>query len=267
MNKKTTTTLAAILATSVSTFAGTKTVQPTVLTSESTLTGNIGATVATSYVYRGKQLDCGDSLQPFLNLEVPTGLTGLSLVVGTKQNFQSNSPNYVWYRSEIDAGLKLKVGRLEITPYYESVTSPDKRFASTQGVNLVLTLDDKGLFPFAVHPYVKSYTELDSNTHNTTTGQYYELGIKPSVNVYGTTVSFPVAVGAGDNKFYATNTTDSKITNNLKYGYSSVGIATDTPLSKSFSVITETTAMNTTDVAGNKNPNIWFTSGGISVKF
>jgi hypothetical protein len=267
MNKHTTTTLAAIFATSVASFAGTKKVEPSVLASEATLTGNIGVNVASAYVYRGKQLDCGTSVQPYLNLDIPTGVNGLSLTVGTKQNFQSNSPNFVWYRSEIDAGLKFKVGRLEFAPYYESVTSPDKRFNTSQGVNLVIGLDDKGLFPFTVHPYVKTYVNVDSAVAGTTGGHYYEVGIKPTVNVYGTTVAFPVSVGVGDNKFYTSNTTDSKLTNNLKYGYTSVGIATDTPLSKNLSVVTETTAMNTSDVTGSKNPNIWFTSGGLSVKF
>lgn len=263
MNKQTKTTLAVILATSVASFAGTKALDTSMLTpAEPSVSGSVGVSVATGYIDKGREYDTHPVVQPWLNLAIPTTVefmgTQSTIVLSTKQNVHTESPKADWWRSEVNAGLLMKRGRVSFLPSYELVTSPNHKFSKTESLNLCLGFDDTRLTPFALNPHVKTSISLKKNGLENTGGAYYEVGIAPSVKVQTTKVTFPINLGVGANNFYAQNE---------HYGYTSVGVNTDTPLVKNVSLVTASTYVNTNEYSNNGKTSLWLTSAGISVKF
>lgn len=261
MSKQTKTTLAALLATSVAAFAGTSTknVKPLENKPDPLVTGVVGVEVSSGYINKGRLFDSSAVFQPFAAVIIPTKLelggVKVSVIGATKQNLHTQEPLKTWTRSEYNAGLLLNRDRVTLTSTYEWVDSENNWFPDSQGVNVALHFDDKGLGPITVNPYAKAYFGTKRETQPV--GNYYELGVAPSVAVYNTSVQFPVAVGFGNKNFYRTGE---------QYGYTSVGINTSTPLTNSVALTTGLTYFNTNNINAGKN-DLWLTSAGIVVKF
>jgi hypothetical protein len=260
MSKQTKTTLAALLATSVAAFAGTstKTIKPT--EKESFASGLLGVEVSSAYINKGRLFDSSAVFQPFAAVIIPTKLelggVKVAVVGATKQNLHTADPLKSWARSEVNAGLSFNKDRLTLVSTYEWVSSPNDSYTDSQGVNLTLSFDDSGVSPIALKPHVRGYFGTKGGFEPV--ANYYEVGIAPSVAVYNTEVAFPVNLGFGSKNFYK---------NGEKYGYTSVGVSTSTPLSQSVSLIAGVTYFNTNDKVNSGTKDLWLTSAGIVVKF
>lgn len=262
MSKQTKTTLAALLATSVATFAGTttKNTKPLEKEVDPVITGAVGFEVSSGYINRGRVFDTSSVFQPFAAVILPTKLelggVKVAVIGSTKQNLHSDHTSRTWSRSEVNLGLSFNKDRFTFTSTYEYVDSHNDWFKETQGVNLTLSFDDVGLTPVALKPYARTY--IGTKRVGLPTANYYEVGIAPSFAVYNTEVSFPVTAGFGDRNFYK---------GGEKYGYTSVGVSTSTPLTNSVSLIAGATYFSTNENINTKNDNLWLTSAGIVVKF
>lgn len=261
MNKTKTTTLAALLATSVASFAGTSTknTKPLETKSDPFVTGVIGVEVSSGYINKGRIFDSSAVFQPFAAVIFPTRLelggVNVSVIGSTKQNIHTASPLNGLSRSEYNAGLLLNKNRVTLTSTYEWVTSDQNWFPDAQGVNVSLSFDDTGLTPLALNPYAKGY--FGTKRVGQPVGNYYEVGVAPTVSVAKTTVGFPVAVGFGNRSFFTTGE---------RYGYTSAGVSTSTPLSNNVSFTTGVTYFNTNTNNSGKD-SFWLTSAGLVVKF
>ena len=260
MSKQTKTTLAALLATSVAAFAGTSTknVKPT--EKEALISGLLGVEVSSAFINKGRLFDSNAVFQPFAAVIIPTKLelggVKVAVVGATKQNLHVQEPLKTWARSEINAGLSLNKDRLTLVSTYEWVTSSNNSYRDSQGVNTTLSFDDIGLSPIALKPHARAYFGTKEGFEPN--ANYYEVGIAPSTAVYNTEVSFPVNLGVGSKGFYK---------NDAKYGYTSVGINTCTPIRENVSLIAGVTYFNTSDKINNGNKDLWLTSAGLVVKF
>lgn len=263
MSKQTKTTLAALLATSVAAFAGTttKTTKAPEKESEPFVSGVLGVEVSSGYVNKGREYDTNPVFQPFAAVIIPTKLelggVDVAVVGSTRQNLHTKHPQKSWASSEYNAGLSIKKDRFVLTSTYEWFRSEKNWFSDTEGVNLTLNFNDQGLGPVALNPHVKSYLGT-KRENNQSTGNYYEVGIAPSVGVFNTEVALPVNVGYGDKNFY---------NGGKNYGYTSVGITTATPILKNVSLITGVTYFNTNEKINSGKNDLWLTSAGIVVKF
>lgn len=262
MSKQTKTTLAAFLATSVATFAGTttKATKPLEKEPDPIVSGVVGIEAASSYINKGRQFDSNLVFQPFAAVILPTKLelggVKLSVVGSTKQNLHTQNTLRGLARSEYNTGIVLNKDRFTLTSTYEWTTSDNNWFPDAQGVNLTLSYDDSGVLPVALKPYAKTYLGVKRN--NQPVGNYYEVGISPSVHVGTTDVSFPASVGFGNRNFYV---------GGERFGYASVGVSTSTPLTDRISLVTGITYLNTNENINAGNKNLWLTSAGVVVSF
>jgi len=262
MNKTKTTTLAALLATSVASFAGTSTknTKPLETKSDPFVTGVIGVEVSSGYINKGRVFDSSAVFQPFAGVIFPTKLelggVNVSVIGSTKQNIHTASPLNGLSRSEYNAGLLFNKDRVTLTSTYEWVNSDKNWFPDAQGVNLGLHFDDTGLTPLALNPYAKGY--FGTKRVGQPIGNYYEVGVSPSVSLCSTKIGFPVAVGFGNKNFY---------TSGERYGYTSAGVNTTTPITKNVALTTGVTYFNTNNSNRGEKNDFWLTSAGIVVKF
>lgn len=262
MNKQTNTTLAAILATSVAAFAGTttKNTKPLETKSDPFVTGIIGVEASSGYINKGRLFDSSLTFQPFAAVIIPTKLelggVNVAITGATKQNIHAASPLNGLSRSEYNAGLLLNKDRVSVTASYEWTNSDQNWFPDSQGVNVGVHFDDTGLTPFTLNPYAKGY--FGTKRVGQPIGNYYEVGVAPSVSLCSTKIGFPVALGFGNKNFY---------TSGERYGYTSAGVNTTTPITENVALTTGVTYFNTNDSnRGGKN-DFWLTSAGIVVKF
>lgn len=260
MSKQTKTTLAALLATSVAAFAGTSTknVKPT--EKEALVSGLLGVEVSSAYINKGRLYDSSAIYQPFAAVILPTKLelggVKVAVVGAVKQNIHTEDPLKTWARTEVNTGLSLNKDRFTLVSTYEWVTSSNNSFKDSQGVNMTLSYDDLGVSPIALKPHARAYFGVKEGFEPL--ANYYEVGIAPSTAVYNTEVSFPVNLGVGSKGFYK---------NDAKYGYTSVGINTCTPIRENVSLTAGVTYFNTNDKINSGNKDLWLTSAGVVVKF
>jgi hypothetical protein len=261
MSKTTKTTLAAILATSIATFAGTSVQTTEGSNFEPSFSGVYGVDVSSGFVNKGRLFDSNPVFQPFGSIIIPTSLEiggGIrtSVVGSSRQQLHTESPLSTWARSEVNVGFVFTKDRLSFIPTYELVTSSNRSYRSSQGVNLTLEFDDVGLTPLPIKPHARAYIGTKSGFERL--ANYFEVGISPTVAAGSTTVSFPVNLGVGTNNFY---------TGGERYGYTSAGVATSTPLCNKVSLVTGVTYFNTNENINNGKKDLWLTSAGIAVQF
>jgi hypothetical protein len=261
MTKTHTYAVAALIAAALTAQAGTPSI-PTSTTKSSlpTVEGSFGVDVATGYTFKGVHLDSKVSTQPYLNLRVPLtvnayGLDTASVNLNTRQFSNPNAVVNDWYRSEVNTGVTFNSGSFSITPSYHNTSSPNSVGGSDQAVDL--TVGYTGLF--GLNPHVTAYKGL-AGTPGTGVGlgAYYEVGVSPSTSLGTTTLSLPVNVGYGTSNLYPQN---------QKYGYTSVGVATKTPLFKNVSLNTGVTYFNTKEALNPGNTNHWVGSAGVELEF
>jgi hypothetical protein len=258
--KTKTTTLAAILATSVASFAGTTVKTASVEKTEPSYSGFYGINALSSHINKGTEIDNNPIFQPFAGITVPTKLelagVKTSVVLETRQNLHTDKNLSVWARSEVNAGILLSKNRISLLTTYELVTSPNKSFDHSEGLNFTLSFDDSGLAPISLNPRVKAYVGINSGFESL--GNYYEVGVAPSFVTGKTTVSFPVNLGVGSKNFYK---------DNERYGYSSVGLSTVTPVFKNTALVAGVNYLNTNDKINSGKKDFWLTSAGLVVSF
>ena len=258
--KTKTTTLAAILATSVASFAGTTVKTATSEKNGPTYSGFYGINALSSYINKGKEIDNNPIFQPFAAVNIPTNfeLAGAkaSFVLGTRQNLHTDKNLSVWARSEVNAGILLSKERISLLTTYELVTSPNKSFDHSEGVNFTLSFNDTGFSAISLNPRAKAYVGINSGFESL--GNYYEVGVAPAFTAGKTTVSFPVNLGVGSKNYYK---------DNERYGYSSVGVSTLTPLFKNTALVAGVNYLNTNDKINSCKKDFWLTSAGLVVSF
>lgn len=260
--KTTTTTLALALATTVAAFGGTKTQTPAEkLETKALYSGVYGVEVSSGFVNKGRRLDSNAVFQPFAAISIPTKLeigggVEINVVLASRQQLNTKSPLSVWSRSENNLGLSFTKDRLSLISTYEIVTSPNNSYKSSQGVNLVLEFDDMGLTTLPIKPHVRTYIGTKEGFERQS--NYFEAGISPTVTAGITNITFPINIGVGDKGFYV---------GGERYGYTSAGIATLTPIYKDLSLTTNLTYFNTNENINNGKKDLWLTSAGFVVKF
>jgi hypothetical protein len=210
---------------------------------ESCITGDIGFDVVSQYVSRGLIFENqGFIIQPYQDLyfklyEGDGFLTKVTLNLSTWYSFHSrhtdqgeaeghpgSSSTPSWYEFDFDPGMSFEFAHvLTFTPSYYSFQSPNDGFATFQGLNLALALDDsKWLGKFALHPHFTTLIELDNKAGNgSDEGVYYEVGVAPGYDFGPVAVAVPITAGFGSDNFYA---------HNAGFGFFSTALTATVPL-------------------------------------
>jgi hypothetical protein len=220
-------TLAMVSFTTSKSFAGTETsddkkeVKPLVQEiKKSCITGDIGVTVVSQYVSRGLIFENkGAIVQPYADLyfniyqgdgflnSVTLNLSIWDSIQSKKTDASPGSTVSDWYESDADAGISFTFDKIfTFTPSYYSFYSPNNGFATFQGINLNLAMDDSQfLGAFALHPHVTTLFEISNKAGNgKRKGVYYEVGVAPALPTFaGVTVTLPLTVGLGSHDFYS----------------------------------------------------------------
>jgi len=257
--------VAALIAAAFTAMAGQPVVAPKSSDTVPSLQGSFGVDVVSGYTFKGVKVDTSLSTQPYLNLSVPVTLSGLgfdsaSVNLGAREFTKAGNVYGSLYRSEVTAGVTLNAGSVSLTPSYHLITSPNGKGNSSQAVELTLGYKDSGLLgPLALNPHASVYYGFQGQSAGGTNGGvYYEVGVAPSLKVSTTTVTLPVNLGLASDNFYAKNE---------RYGYTSIGVATKTPLLKNVSFNTSATYFTTKDALNAGQNNHWQVGAGIGVDF
>jgi hypothetical protein len=203
---------------------------------ESWISGDIGVNVVSQYVSRGVFFEnSGGIIQPYADIfiKVYEGdgfLNKITLNIGTWNSFHtartdnglaSGTPSSTtgqWYESDFTFGTSITFAKyFTFTPSYYVFLSPNDGFATFEGVNLKLAIDDsEWLGAFSLKPTFQVLFELDNKAGSgADQGIYYEVAIAPSLPAFGpVTVSFPITAGFGSDDFYADD----------GFGYLSAGV-------------------------------------------
>ena len=237
-------TVAAALLVPTLTYAGTTSVkpskQPVEQIKESAISADLGVNVVSEYILRGVvQENQGVIAQPFadfyfrlyqgdgfvnkvsLNLGLWSSIHDHNARTGTTQN---------WFEFDYTVGLAVTFLKdFTATLSYLEYLSPNDSFTTSRNLNLNLAYDDTDLLgAFALHPHVAVLAEVGGPGYSgiasagRKNGWYYEAGIAPSYSpCEGLTLSLPLNVGLGDDRYYAGDT----------YGYFSAGLTATMPLS------------------------------------
>ncbi|MGC3992243.1 MAG: hypothetical protein QM796_21615 [Chthoniobacteraceae bacterium] len=221
-------TLAMVSFSTSKSFAGTDTtdakkeVKPlTTEITKSCITGDLGVNVVSAYFSRGiLQENQSFIIEPYADLyfklyEGDGFLNSATLNLGVWDSAHeehtgaigTGSSTSAWYESDVTSGISLTFAKIfTFTPSYYAYLSPNDAFATFQGINLNLAVDDsQWLGAFALHPHFTTLFELSNKAGlGSTKGVYYEVGVAPALPTFaGVTVSFPLTVGFGSHGFYA----------------------------------------------------------------
>ena len=252
--------VATALVTVATSFAGTSNAPAT--TSESNYTLNIngsyGVDITSGHVYRGVLLDSNPVIQPYLAVNIPTGLENVMLKMSTLETFGTKSPLTGFARTENSIGLDIKTGQFTVSPSFQTVYSPASKYQSSEGINVTVKYDDSKLLgPFALNPHVSTFVTTNGTNGNGLGGQYREVGVEPSYEYLKTLFSVPVNVGFGKNNYYK---------NDVSHGYTSLGLAAERDLAPNVSLRVGVTYYDTSAAVNGKNTQ-WSTTAGVRVSF
>ncbi len=202
------------------------------------ITGDLGVAVVSEYVSRGVvNENQGAIVQPYLDLyfnmyEGSGFLNKIQLNLGLWSSIHSNRTGATatttlgsWYEFDWMPGISFTFAK----DFTFTFTYLDFDFVSGGGragnLNFSLGYDDSKLLgAWAVHPHVTVLKSVIGNpvgVPGANQGWYYEVGIAPSHTFGPVTLTVPLTVGLGDNKFYGGKT----------FGYFSAGATAAIPLS------------------------------------
>jgi len=192
---------------------------------ESWISGDLGVNIVSQYVSRGLVFENQSGIiQPYADIyfklyEGEGFLNQISLNLGIWNSFHSrrtdngnasgvsSSTTGGWYEFDFTAGVAFTFAKyFTFTPSYYAFLSPSDAFATFEGINLKLAIDDsEWLGAFSLKPTVQVLFELENKAGSgVDKGVYYELAIAPALPAFGPlTISFPFVVGFGSNNFYA----------------------------------------------------------------
>jgi hypothetical protein len=199
-----------------------------------------GFDVTNQYNFRGiRQNSEGVSIWPYIDLGIPlasadSGLTAVTLNLGTWNAFHSQLSDNKWYESDLYATLGLGFSETTLSFNYTSYTSPGDYFAHVKEFGIKVAFDDsEALGKGALKPYALLAFELDDAQADAgaSKGTYLELGVAPGYSGMRASVAFPIKVGLSVNDYYEFGTgTDSK------FGYFSVAGIVTVPINSNWNV-------------------------------
>jgi len=140
-------------------------------------------------------------------------LTDVSLTTGVWSSFHTKKsgadPGH-WNEFDPIAGLTFKFkGGVTLDTTYTAFESMVDSYPTSQHLEVKLSYDDsKFLGPFALHPYVAYWQELDEkatvvfNTATSKSTYYFTIGINPTFKAGPVKVELPTFINLVDDEFY-----------------------------------------------------------------
>ena len=189
------------------------------------LSGFWEVVVADRYIYHGY---VADDHQPVVQPEAGFQaqffegngwLTSVSFVFSAFNSIQfydqgvsnHDQPVRSWYEAQFEPGFAVVLAKdFTVTAKYIRFESPNGAFVSSNAIQLQLEIDDtRWLGALALHPSLTWFAPIKIGTEaGSEEGHYFELGIEPEYTMnekskLPITVSLPVALGLGDQHYYA----------------------------------------------------------------
>lgn len=223
------------------------------LVPKSDLTGSLEVKAVSNYTFRGQVLDSNPVFAPKLDLTYPL-FEGGTLQASAEQLIGTKGSTYS--RSQYDAGLALTVGKFVVTPGFQIVAFPGRDSNTAQYVTGRVSLNDAGLLPVTLNPYVSYAKGVDPKG-----GSWYEAGVAPGKNLGKLELTLPVAVGSSSNGYYG------GVNRDLQYAYTSVGVAGTYRVTPRLAVRGSVTGYATDAVLANASNNFVSTNVGLVVSF
>jgi hypothetical protein len=131
-----------------------------------------------------------------------------------------------WYEVQVEMGIVLELAKhFTFSASYVRFESPNHAFIAVNAAEFVLSVDDsEWLGACALYPHVTWFRPFPGGWESSDEGSYFEFGIEPERS-FGkgarpVTVSFPVAVGLGQKRYYLGE----------HFGFFSAGVAATFPL-------------------------------------
>ena len=131
-----------------------------------------------------------------------------------------------WYEVQFETGFVLELAKhFTFSVSYVRFESPNHAFIAVNAAEFILSVDDsEWLGAWALHPHVSWFRPFPGGWAPSDEGSYFEFGIEPERS-FGkgerpVTVSFPIALGLGQKRFYLGE----------HFGFFSAGVALSIPL-------------------------------------
>jgi hypothetical protein len=196
--------------------------------------------VADKYIYHGYILENqGAIIQPEFEVlaRFYSGegiLTKASLRLYVFSSFQTHESRdektdamiHAWYEVQVETGIVLELAKhFTFSASYVRFESPNYAFIASNAAEFILSVDDsEWLGAYALHPHVSWFRPFPGGWQSSDEGSYFEFGIEPERS-FGkserkVTVSFPIAVGLGQKRYYLGE----------HFGFFSAGVALTVPL-------------------------------------
>ena len=196
--------------------------------------------VADKYIYHGYILENqGAIIQPEFEVlaRFYSGegiLTKASLRLYVFSSFQTHESRdektdamiHAWYEVQVETGIVLELAKhFTFSASYVRFESPNYAFIASNAAEFILSVDDsEWLGAYALHPHVSWFRPFPGGWQSSDEGSYFEFGIEPERS-FGkserpVTVSFPIAVGLGQKRYYLGE----------HFGFFSAGVAVSVPL-------------------------------------
>jgi len=153
-------------------------------------------------------------------------------------------------------GLALNTGRVTVTPGFEVLAYPGRDGKNSQGVTARVALDDKGLLPVTLNPYVYTSRAVDPRG-----GYYYEVGVAPGKSFGKLDVAVPVTVGASSDNYY--NLSGSS----ASYAFTGAGLTGTYHVTDRFTLKAGATYFTTDTRLGNASNSYIQSTAGVAVSF
>ena len=131
-----------------------------------------------------------------------------------------------WYEVQVETGIVLELAKhFVFSASYVRFESPNHAFVAANAAEFILSIDDSDwLGAWALHPHVSWFRPFPGGWESNDEGSYFEFGIEPERSFGKTerpvTVSFPVAIGLGQKRYYL----------GQHFGFFSAGVAVSVPL-------------------------------------
>ena len=206
---------------------------------EPRLTGSAGISLSDKYIYHGYVLENqGAIIQPEFEVlarfysgdGVVTKAWWRLYIFTSFQSHESDEKSDAimrsWSEVQLETGIVLELAKhLTFSASYVRFESPNHAFIAANAAELILSLDDSDwLGEWALHPHVSWFRPFPGGWESSDEGSYFELGIEPERS-FGksdrpATVSFPMAVGLGQKRYYLGE----------HFGFFSAGVAVSVPL-------------------------------------
>ena len=207
---------------------------------EPRFSGSAAVGVADKYIYHGYILENqGAIIQPEFEVlaRFYSGegiLTKASWRLYVFSSFQTHESRdektdamiHAWYEVQVETGIVLELAKhFTFSASYVRFESPNHAFIASNAAEFILSVDDsEWLGAYALYPHVSWFRPFPGGWQSSDEGSYFEFGIEPErsfgKNERKVTVSFPIAVGLGQKRYYLGE----------HFGFFSAGIAVTVPL-------------------------------------